>query len=199
MKKRQRQNEFQGEEKGAALAEWLNGPRSARRKRVAEIVSTFSEYLAIEERQRMRYGWGGEKALGMHGVGFLHSESDAASKLKASLNSQLRRYRGHLALLTQPSTLGRTRLTLVITAKIADDEREAVATVMALASQGLLLRMRRCQHCTKWFYARFAHARSCSSKCRVAFAQAKPEWKEKYNAWRRKNYAQQKKNGRAHA
>ena len=189
--RRQKKHEFQGEEIGKTLVEWLQAPRSATRERITEIIETYDEIIAIEERQRVRHGWSAETGYGMPGVRFLHAESEAISKLRATLTSQLRRYRGQLALGTQ----GRTRLAFVVTAKINDEERDKISAVLALASQDLLRRVRRCQRCGSWFYARFAHARSCGVKCRVAYSQSKPEWKKRRNAQRRKNYQQKKKKG----
>jgi hypothetical protein len=60
--------------------------------------------------------------------------------------------------------------------------------IIQLARRGLLDRLRRCGHCSAWFFARTAWGTSCSTPCRQKKHRAKPEIKEKNKVYQRKYY-----------
>jgi hypothetical protein len=69
----------------------------------------------------------------------------------------------------------------------ADDFRKAQALncLIYLAEHGRLERLRECQRCRRWLYARFSHQRFCSTKCQQAYYWASPEWKAHRKQWMR--------------
>jgi hypothetical protein len=69
---------------------------------------------------------------------------------------------------------------------------EAVLQIVLLGQERLLWRVRQCDKCGRWFYARFKHGRFCSTPCQQIYYRESPEWREgrrKYmQRYRRDNY-----------
>src|SRR5262249_37148000 len=57
------------------------------------------------------------------------------------------------------------------------DDASAVFDLAQLADLGLLDRLATCR-CGRWFFARFAHQRFCSAKCREQDFRTSDQWKE---------------------
>jgi hypothetical protein len=57
-----------------------------------------------------------------------------------------------------------------------------VRCVLQLIEQGAILKIRRCQQCTKWYFAHFPHQEFCSTSCRRKHQSGS----EKFKAERRK-------------
>jgi hypothetical protein len=71
------------------------------------------------------------------------------------------------------------------------DDLRAVYDLTQIAQEGFLDRLKKC-NCGKWLYARFAHQRFCSSKCREKAFRSDPDEKAKRRKWARKYYWLQK-------
>jgi len=71
------------------------------------------------------------------------------------------------------------------------DDLKAVYDLTLIAQEGFLDRLKKC-NCGKWLYARFAHQRFCSAKCRERAFRSDPAEKEKRRKWARNYYWLQK-------
>ena len=170
------------------MAKWLRGPRSEARERIVAILTRFNEIIRIEQEQQERHGWASEAMLGKLGIHYSHEQSSVVKRLTADFNRRLDRYNWGLALVTQVAAMGRGRLRFLVKSKIAPEEIRALNAIASLSAQGLLTRLRQCQQCRRWFFARFEHHRSCATHCRIKYSQSKPGWREKHNEKRRENY-----------
>lgn len=69
------------------------------------------------------------------------------------------------------------------------DEMNAVFDMAQLAEEDLLSRIRTCDYCNRWLFARFLHQRFCSGgKCREKAFRSSPVEKEKRRKWARNYY-----------
>lgn len=68
------------------------------------------------------------------------------------------------------------------------NDSNAVFDIAQLADMDLLPRVQQCV-CGKWFFARFAHQRFCSAKCRENTFHSSSEWKEYRRKKAREYYA----------
>jgi hypothetical protein len=66
------------------------------------------------------------------------------------------------------------------------DDGAAIQLILDLARAGYLTRLRRCQCCRKWLYARFKHQGYCSTKCQQKHYSQSPDWKAKRRDYMRK-------------
>jgi hypothetical protein len=66
-------------------------------------------------------------------------------------------------------------------------EAEAVSLIVALASVGLLERLRPCS-CGKWFFGRTSEQRFCSANCRIRHFKSSDEWKAHRRKYMREYY-----------
>jgi hypothetical protein len=68
---------------------------------------------------------------------------------------------------------------------------DAVLQIALLGGEGLLSRVRRCDACGRWFYARFRHQDFCKTRCQQTHYKRSPDWREhrrKYmQSYRRRN------------
>jgi hypothetical protein len=182
-------HKFQGETEGRPLAEWLRGRPSDSRRRIETLLRLFLEVLRIEREMRERHGWKGERMLGKLGIHYSHERAAEVEKLRRGINKRLACYRGYRSFVGQVPADERVRLMFFAASKtIKADEVRSYNAITSLMAQGLLSRMRECQQCGRWYFARFETQRSCQAGCRVRFAQSKPEWREKHNKYRRDNY-----------
>jgi hypothetical protein len=70
-----------------------------------------------------------------------------------------------------------------------------VRCVLRLIEQESILKILRCKHCTKWFFARFSHQKFCTTKCRVKHLVGSEKFKEKRRKYMQKyHWIQKKKN-----
>jgi hypothetical protein len=72
---------------------------------------------------------------------------------------------------------------------------ETIWPMLQLVRQGYLNRIRSCQECRKWFYARFGHQTFCGTACQQKFYRSSPEWMAHRREWMR-NYRQLTKSGK---
>jgi hypothetical protein len=66
-------------------------------------------------------------------------------------------------------------------------ESVAAHSIIELAKRGLLDRLHQCD-CGKWYFARFAHQRSCSVACRRRVYEKTEKFKSKRRKYMRKYY-----------
>jgi hypothetical protein len=60
--------------------------------------------------------------------------------------------------------------------------------VVQLLGQGTILRVRRCEQCTLWFFARFSHQEFCKTSCRTKHSAKSEKFKEKRRKYMRDRY-----------
>jgi hypothetical protein len=146
------------------------------------ILKLLNEILRIEEQARENHGWtrpvvGQLRKLGI-GIVFAHGKRDTVEHLMADLKRRLRPYRG-FPTVSHIAITGRPKISFFVTnKKIELSETGALNGLFSLADQGLLDRVRQCQKCNRWFFARFDHQRSCSEKCRIKYFRSSEKWKE---------------------
>lgn len=59
------------------------------------------------------------------------------------------------------------------------DDSNALQLILDFARAGQLNRLRRCNCCQRWLFAKFKHQNFCSTKCQQKHYSQSPEWKEK--------------------
>jgi hypothetical protein len=62
---------------------------------------------------------------------------------------------------------------------VPEIERAAIDAFVDLGEEGLIGRIRRCQHCQRWIFARFPHQSCCSAYCRERVFRSSEQWKAK--------------------
>jgi hypothetical protein len=142
----------------------------------------------------------GHSQTGIPTVVRLARSPDAAARneaLRNSINRRLRRYRlwPELLLLPKPGTPNRW-----FPRWHAEGERsrtpnslseaDALLRILLLAQNGNVHRLRECDDCGLWFFARFKHARFCSTECQQRNYRRSPEWRERRNEYMREYYRQ---------
>jgi len=68
----------------------------------------------------------------------------------------------------------------------------ALLVAVELAKMGKIHSLRQCRIDEKWFFARTAESKFCSTKCRETFHQNDPERKAKRREWAKANYQSRK-------
>jgi hypothetical protein len=56
---------------------------------------------------------------------------------------------------------------------------EMIFRIVRLGERGLLARVRTCNRCKRWLYAKFNHQRFCGKKCQLQHYQTSEEWKSR--------------------
>ena len=72
---------------------------------------------------------------------------------------------------------------------------DAMWPMLQLVRQGYLNRVRHCELCRKWFYARFRHQTFCGTICQQKHYRSSSEWKAHRSEWMR-DYRQLKQSGK---
>ncbi len=67
-----------------------------------------------------------------------------------------------------------------------------VRCVLQLIAQGAIMNVRRCQECTKWYFARFSHQEFCSGSCRGKHFAKTEDFKQKRRDYMRRYYRRKK-------
>jgi hypothetical protein len=70
--------------------------------------------------------------------------------------------------------------------KQRETEVFVLLNILELAKQGQIERLRRCDECTKWHFAKFKHQRFCSTECQQKHYKKSPEWKAHRLAYMRR-------------
>jgi len=69
---------------------------------------------------------------------------------------------------------------------------QQIQWVVQLIAQGAILNVRRCQECTKWYFARFSHQEFCSSSCRGKHFAKTEDFRQKRRDYMRDYYRRKK-------
>jgi hypothetical protein len=70
--------------------------------------------------------------------------------------------------------------------RVNPSEEQAVVYILKLSELGLIDRIRPCDWCTTWFFARFSHQKYCKTECQLRAYAKKPEWQEHRRRYMRK-------------
>lgn len=70
----------------------------------------------------------------------------------------------------------------------------AISDIARIAQAGVLDRVKRCNagQCRKWFFARFAQSKFCSTRCQQQTYKSTPKWREKHRAAAKQSYHKKK-------
>jgi hypothetical protein len=197
-----KRNVFRGEREGRFLVEWLDdSANAASRERI----------LAILYDVRKVAGHGKRKSEGV----FQLADERGIIGVVVELNERLAKYKGvvpavqHLGsdywifgyrYLPPRCPANKKGIFDVFTASPAVpavvSEFMAVQGIFALANAWLLDRLRQCDSCKKWMYARFPHTRFCSNKCRIEHWRTNEEYKARKRENSKKNYLDRKERER---
>jgi hypothetical protein len=85
----------------------------------------------------------------------------------------------NLSSVWSPSKTGGVRRGL----KASMDEIGMVLTILVLARDGRLDRVKQCKQCHRWFYARVLHQEFHELKCQQVFYKSSDEWKAHRRLW----------------
>jgi hypothetical protein len=184
---------FSGDDECRALLDWLNSAGSLQKKaRVVEIIEMF-HYL--------RSGWEVKRTSSAEEetVHAQYTRADRQHPIER-LKKQLSRYSYHpfffpMGAITMVHWMPAGRRKYVSHGWAIDyDDANAVFDLARLAELELLDRLKKCR-CGRWLFARFAHQRFCSSKCREQEFRSSPEWKE-HRRKKARQYYQLHKSGK---
>jgi hypothetical protein len=78
---------------------------------------------------------------------------------------------------------------------VSPQECHAVRAVMRLSELGALQKLKTCEECGLWFYARFEHQRFCTKSCQIKHHTSSERWKE-YKRNKAREYYQLHKAGK---
>lgn len=165
---RQLRNKERGytvEAEGRVLIEWLNGMADTPGgRRLARLVENIQRLLAIETAR-----WKSFPELGCAEEIRRPSrrERQESQRLMGDIQRELKRCKTH------PSICDPV-LGPIIAWEKHGWYRFTVLRIAKLANEGLLNRVRRCQECSKWLFARLSGQRFCSHACRQCYYQANP-------------------------
>jgi hypothetical protein len=187
---------YTGQRAGQALIAWLNSPHSEKswlyderwkHKILEELLQDASEVF----RYLLKYR--------------THHEFYVASKAGKSA----KRFREHYERLNK-RLLSFTHAPLIelnefyegnpITWNVAEDSPVAplgsqIGWFIELIKQGVILKIRRCQQCGKWYFARFSHQEFCNGLCRAKHHAGTEAFKERRRKYMR-DYYRLKKSGK---
>jgi hypothetical protein len=172
--KSSRPREYSGALFGRFLAEYVNMEADPTRSKVIELFYATRE----ADQYRNTHRVSSSKGASLHSKEF--------SRLVDRMNRLLRRYRW-----TPYLYVGEDGGWVMQRIHRGSDSFEfncaAVHCLIELVKSGLLDHVRSCQHCAKWFYAKFKHQHSCSQKCRElhhrnseAFRASRREYMRRY-------------------
>jgi len=71
---------------------------------------------------------------------------------------------------------------------------QALEMILRLTQIGDLFRLRRCNHCGKWLFARFTHQTFCSTKCQQRHYTNTEQWRKHRRQYMRRRYHLLKRN-----
>ena len=178
---------FAGEQECGHLLQWLNAGRQTKAHlKVVEILELYKKLKsAWEIKEAVENGRVVKRAFARH--------TDLAGTIR-ELQRRLFEYKYYpmffpVASLTVAHWLPATggfRRTLQGW-PIGYSDVNAVFDLVQLSELGLLHRLFRCT-CSKWIFARFAHQRFCSSRCREQEFRSSAEWKAKRRQKAREYY-----------
>jgi hypothetical protein len=154
-------HQFTGEHEAFQIVMWLNSGQSAGRHRIAELVDLYNKL----------------------GKSARHAKECVATGRR--LQELLDRYRYKYTIVVDRTIIepdGKMR------GEEWNHEAYCVPLVHRLRQLDMLARVRRCDGCKKWMFAKLPAQRFCSDSCRIKAYQSDQQWQARNNAKRRKTY-----------
>jgi len=166
---------FAGQQDGTSLVEWLNDQEPRR------ITAEKDEHCA-EARMRKRIAQLVEDLNKSAETYIREGKPDAA--LTEKIDDQLSRYSlkvrtFHVQDEGKYKTFAEPKWIFGWYSSAGARAAEMIFRIVRLGERGLLARVRTCNRCTRWFYAKFNHQRFCSKKCQLRHYQTSEEWKRR--------------------
>jgi hypothetical protein len=198
MSENQQRRIYAGEPWAGGLITWIQ--KNTKRRNGVRIQALLREMRGIVDLDCMEEPIFGHSQSGIP-VSVRRAKSPEASarsqKLARSVNRRLRRYRLWPELFLFGTAQSPDRW---VPRWHAEGERsstpdslseaDAVLSILQLAQNGYVHRLRECEDCRKWFFARFSHSRFCSQGCQQRNYRRSPEWRKHRNQYMRDYYRQ---------
>jgi hypothetical protein len=177
---------FQGEDEAQFLLRFMNGDRRVHQATLHEIVFALQGLQPVTPITRERF---------MSGDPTLKQETNRIE----AVNRILRQYEA-VPVIRRPYSVSGSGFRLEWrptgdsaarrrqTKGDAHTELTAALIAIGLAQEGRIHSLRRCQNCTRWFFAKFVHSRFCAEDCKNTFHRENPDEKERRRKWARENY-----------
>src|ERR1019366_7258318 len=171
--------EFKGDPWAANVVVWLNGQQAehngkntgASRRRIEDLIDCIRETLAEIDKNQDR--------------DLISFPGKELSRLMNELDLRIGEYQ------LEPSCYidcdNKLFIDEAVIGRVPPGESVAAHGVFELMKQGLLDRIRLCTG-GRWFFARFAHQKSCSAACRHKIYEQSDEFKVKRRAYMRNYY-----------
>jgi hypothetical protein len=171
---------IEGRKPGEALVEWLNAPL---------VGPKFVEALLLKAQLVFRWI---AKYESLHELNVAQRKGKLPAEFwdsHAELNETLARftYAPHIDLHELPDG-ERVSWSLVTEDHLLGLLSVQVRCVVQLFGQGAILRIRRCRHCTLWFFAHFSSQEFCKAACRIKHFAGTDEFKERRRKYMRDRY-----------
>ncbi len=179
LKRELEKREFKGSPFAGNVVAWLNGEQPAHsgkntqtsRKRILDLIDCIRETLAEidknQDRQLMCFPGKKLRRL-MHELDCRTSEYQLEPFCEIDCDNKL-------------------FIDEAVSGRVPAGESVAAHGVFELLKQGLLDRIR-CCICGRWFFARFAHQRSCSGACRHKLYEQSDDFKDRRRKYMRSYY-----------
>jgi hypothetical protein len=176
---------YEGADVGTRVTGWLNGHggehnSKASRKRIEDLLECLRETIAIVESVPPDFNWPNAGFAGFP------PEPKGFDELTTELHYRLAEYITYPAFGT--GVWGKEwEISDAVCGRRPPGESVAAHSLIELAKRGLLDRIHQCD-CGKWYFARFAHQRSCSATCRRRVYEKTEKFKAQRRKYMRKYY-----------
>jgi hypothetical protein len=191
---------YAGEVEADHLIEWLNRPgNSAAGKRITSLLNDIREIARLLRNPEYfgTWHWNLPKEPRPGVVALSYEEYLEIRMRLRNINKRLARYRFwpkleefplprkmQMLYRNDPAVRWRSDFRGAVS-DFLFTEQDAVRGIVELYAQNYLGRVRPCDSCRKWFFARFGHQLFCSTKCQQQSYRSKPAWKEHRRKWMR--------------
>jgi len=165
--------QFKGQKPGEALAKWLNDPDL----NPDHLVELLTHAKAV-------YQWK-EEHPGKHGKKKPATFWDSFRKVNETLENYSYARQLDIDELANGNGLG--------WALVGENNQMSIPLpeirwLVQLMEQGAILKLRKCQQCTSWFFARFSHQAFCKSQCRIKHLSTSEKFRENRRKYMREYY-----------
>ena len=176
-RREQTKRSFRGELRGEILVNFLrNESDNQSRAAVLSLITDLRELMRHAERT--------------HDGLFRVYQSKEFGEARERFNGKVERYKLVNAFSIHPGDKWHFTQTFTGSREESLAEFEAVHNLIRLASDGLLDRVRQCEFCKDWLFARFPHQKCCGAPrdCRIKLYHSSEEYKQKNREQAKKAY-----------
>jgi hypothetical protein len=140
----------------------------------------YNEFIDQEEKKRFQKHWGNDYSLVLDGRIFASDRKDVPELAVTRLNGRLEKY------LYRPEIQYFSKGKLNVNWETTSAIGSFVHLILELAERGLLARVRVCERCGNWFYAKQDRTRFCRKMCAKLHWQSSETAKAKRRKYNRK-------------